>query len=369
MAKTVKNWKEPDPGELPIWLFFTMESMTEFQDLARGMPVEVAQINRSLKALWEQEGNVLTRASLINFAVYSEAPDALSANTQLMEQVTREHACRIILLAANPAASKQRVQAWISAHCHVTGTSARQVCSEQIAFLLDGSSPDLIRNILFSHLDSDLPLYLWWQGEFSNQIDQQLWSWVDRFFFDSHSWREPAQQIKILRGSVASAGSRCVLCDLNWRRLIYLRLALAQLFDHPWAAQQVNAIRGVEVTYHPEYWTTAVLFVSWIACQLGWELDEKRDFEYRFKSGNADGASFRPVDGIARTVDRARQTGIRSGQSRSQMVRQFSGDHASGRISTQADASGWRNDVGEPGAGGVGPGRRTSDLPWRAEDR
>src|SRR3984957_7685518 len=95
----------------------------EIQDLVRGMPVDVAQINRSLKALWEQEGTVLTRASLINFAVYSEAPDALSANTQLMEQVTREHACRIILLAVNPAASKQRVQAWISAHCHVTGAS------------------------------------------------------------------------------------------------------------------------------------------------------------------------------------------------------------------------------------------------------
>jgi glucose-6-phosphate dehydrogenase assembly protein OpcA len=225
---------------------------------------------------------------LINFAVYSEAADALSANTQLMEQVTREHACRIILLAANPAASNHRVQAWISAHCHVTGASARQVCSEQIAFLLNGSSPDLIRNILFSNLDSDLPLYLWWQGEFSNQIDQQLWSWVDRFFFDSHSWREPAQQIKILRGSVASAESRCVLCDLNWRRLIYLRLAFAQLFDHPWAGNQVEAIRNLEVTYNPEYWTTAILFISWIARQLDWELAEKKDFEYRFNSPKGD---------------------------------------------------------------------------------
>ena len=125
----------------------TVKSMAEIQDLVRGMPVDVAQINRSLKALWEREWNVLTRASLINFAVYSEAPDALSANTQLMEQVTREHACRIILLAANPVASKQRVQAWISAHCHLIGASARQVCSEQIAFLLDGSSPALLRNI------------------------------------------------------------------------------------------------------------------------------------------------------------------------------------------------------------------------------
>jgi glucose-6-phosphate dehydrogenase assembly protein OpcA len=255
-------------------------SMPEMQDLARGTPVEVSQINRSLSSLWEQEGHVLTRASLVNFAVYSEAPDALSSNTELMGRLTRDHACRVILLAANRAERKQRVQAWISAHCHLTGTGTKQVCSEQISFLVHGDSPDLIRNILFSHLDSDLPLYLWWQGEFANQIDLQLWRWVDRFFFDSQTWRRPAEQMKILRGSVASAGARCVLCDLNWRRLIYYRLALGQLFDHPWAARRVHAIRELTITYNPECWTTAVLFVSWVAAQLGWQLQKQSDSVY-----------------------------------------------------------------------------------------
>jgi len=264
--------------------------MPQIHDLVRGAPVEISQINRRLNELWEEEGDVLTKASLVNFAVYSEAPDALSVNTELMAQVTQEHACRVILLAANRAATRQRVQAWISVHCHTTGTGTKQVCSEQIAFLLDGDSPDLVRNILFGHLDSDLPLYLWWQGQFSNQIDQQLWRWVDRFFFDSQSWRRPAEQIEILRGSVASAGARCVLCDLNWRRLIYVRLAVAQLFEHPWAAQQIHSIREVTLTYNPEYWTTAVLFVSWMASQLGWRLEEQSDNEYRFKSGRSGSA-------------------------------------------------------------------------------
>jgi glucose-6-phosphate dehydrogenase assembly protein OpcA len=264
--------------------------MPQLQDLVRGAPVEISQINRRLNELWEQEGDVLTKASLVNFAVYSEAPDALSVNTELMAQVTQEHACRVILLAANRAATRQRVQAWISVHCHTTGTGTKQVCSEQIAFLLDGDSPDLVRNILFGQLDSDLPLYLWWQGQFSNQIDQQLWRWVDRFFFDSQTWRRPAEQIEILRGSVASAGARCVLCDLNWRRLIYIRLAVAQLFEHPWAAQQIHSIREVTLTYNPEYWTTAVLFVSWMASQLGWSLEEQSDYEYRFKSARSGSA-------------------------------------------------------------------------------
>ena len=78
--------------------------------LSRGMPVEVSKINRSLTQLWEQESAELSKASLVNFAVYSEASDALSFNTQLMFEVTRQHACRVILLAANPSALKLRVQ-------------------------------------------------------------------------------------------------------------------------------------------------------------------------------------------------------------------------------------------------------------------
>jgi glucose-6-phosphate dehydrogenase assembly protein OpcA len=246
------------------------------------MPIEVAKINRSLTQLWEQESDQLSKASLVNFAVYSEASDALSFNTQLMAEVTRQNACRVILLAANPSAQKQRVQAWISAHCHVTGTGARQVCSEQIAFLIEGGGPEVMRSILFSHLDSDLPLYLWWQGQFGEGLDAQLWGWVDRFFFDSHAWREPARQMQILRGSVAGARSRCVLCDLNWRRVIYLRLAVAQTFDHPWAFAKIGSISEVEIVHDPEYWTTAILIASWLANQLGWELDRKEDFTYTF---------------------------------------------------------------------------------------
>jgi glucose-6-phosphate dehydrogenase assembly protein OpcA len=258
--------------------------MVELQDLSRGISVNVAQINRSLKALWKQEGNVVTRASSVNFAVYSEAADALNFNTHLMAEITREHACRVILLVANPLASNQRVQAWISAHCHVTHAGARQVCSEQIAFLLEKSGPDVVRNILFSHLDSDLPLYLWWQEQFSDQIDRQLWNWVDRLFFDSYVWGEPVRQMELLRESVATSRSRTVLCDLNWRRLIYVRLTVAQFFDHPWVLEQKNAIRTVEISHDPAFWTTATLLISWLASRFGWKLEEKRNSEYRFKS-------------------------------------------------------------------------------------
>jgi glucose-6-phosphate dehydrogenase assembly protein OpcA len=274
--------------------------MSVAKEISRGMPIEVGKINKSLTQLWEQEGDQLVKASLINFAVYSEASDALTYNTNLMEEITREHACRAILLAANPLAPKRRIQAWISAHCHLTGGGAREVCSEQIAFLLEGTGPETMRSVLFSHLDSDLPLYLWWQGPFTGSLDVQLWRWVDRFFFDSCSWRNPSRQMQILRESIASARSRIVLCDLNWRRLIYLRLAMAQMFDQPWAAEKLRAIKELTIVFHPEYQTTAVLLAAWFASQLRWELIEHSDTEFRF----AKPGSQEPVQVILQAVPR-----------------------------------------------------------------
>jgi glucose-6-phosphate dehydrogenase assembly protein OpcA len=264
--------------------------MPPVEDLARGMPVDVARINRGLKQLFEQEGEVLTKASLVNFAIYSEAPDALSFNSRLMSGVTQENACRVILLAVNPASSHRRVQAWISAHCHVSRAGSKQVCSEQIAFLLEGVDRATIQSILFSNLDSDLPLYLWWQGQFPEQAPSQLWTWVDRLFFDSQIWREPAQQMQVLRDAIRARRSRLILCDLNWRRLFYLRVALALSFDHPWAWEKISNVEKVTITYDPEYWTTAVLLMAWLARQLGWNLREHSDDRYTFttpeKSGN-----------------------------------------------------------------------------------
>jgi glucose-6-phosphate dehydrogenase assembly protein OpcA len=263
-----------------------LTAMPLTEQISRGMPVEVSQINRSLSRLWEQESDELTKASLVNFAVYSEASAALNSNTQLMAQITREHACRVLLIGANPDASRHRVQAWISAHCHLSGSGSRQVCSEQIAFLIDGGGPEVVRNILFSHLDSDLPLYLWWQQPLTDSFDAQLWGWVDRFFFDSHEWRAPARQIGILRSSVAGAKSRAVLCDLNWRRLIFIRLAVARSFDQAWGRACLRKIRAIRLTYNPEFWTTAVLLVGWLASRLGWRLSGETDSAYQFQAGN-----------------------------------------------------------------------------------
>lgn len=238
-----------------------------------GIPVEIGKIDRELKKLWDRTGDAPTRASLMNLAIYCEGHDAMARNTALISEITQSHACRAILIVADPHAPNQ-LRAWISAHCHISRAGAKQVCCEQITFLLEGNSRGLIPNIVFSHLDSDLPLYLWWQGEFTAPVEEQLWTWVDRLIFDSQSWKNPRAQFELLRNSLAQTKPRMILCDLNWTRLIDWRQGVAGLFDAQENLAHLHKLESAVISHAPGFRSTALLLVGWISAQLGWRVEK-----------------------------------------------------------------------------------------------
>lgn len=244
------------------------------ETFAPGLPVEIGKIDRELKKLWAESGSAMTRASLMNLAVYSESPGSLARNTEIISKITEDHACRAIVIGANPGAKENRVEAWISAHCHVSRAGSKQVCSEQLSFLLEGPSARLLPNIVFSQLDSDLPFYLWWQGEFHDPMDPQLWAWVDRVIYDSQMWGDFRAQMQRLETAQTDAKQRIVLCDLNWTRLVQVRLGLAHFFDHPASHHRLEEIESVEIDFAPGYRSTALLLAGWLAAQLHWTLEK-----------------------------------------------------------------------------------------------
>jgi len=241
-----------------------------------GVPVDMGKIDQELKKLWQQSEGAVTRASLVNLAVYSEAPGSLEKNTQLIAKITENHACRAIVIGADCKAKQDRVGAWISAHCHISRAGSKQICSEQISFLLEGPCTKLLPSIVFSHLDSDLPFYLWWQGEFHEPMDPQLWAWVDRVIYDSQTWKDFGAQMRLVESAQQEAKQRIVLCDLNWTRLDKVRFALAQFFDHPASHHHFATIDGARIDFAPGFKSTAVLFAGWLSAQLNWRADEAK---------------------------------------------------------------------------------------------
>ena len=253
-----------------------------------GAPVEIGKIEQELKKLWREGEGAMTRASLMNLAVYSEEPGSLQNNTQLMARITENHACRGIVIEADCDADNDHVSAWISAHCHVSSVGSKQVCSEQISFLLKGGCTTQLPSIVLSNLDSDLPLYLWWQEEFREPMDPQLWTWVDRVIYDSHGWSDFRSQTRLLELMQEEANQRIVLCDLNWTRLDNLRFALAQFFDHPASHHRLAKISKVRIDFAPGFRSTAILFVGWLGAQLNWHVDDvKSAHELRFTGPSA----------------------------------------------------------------------------------
>ncbi len=237
-----------------------------------GLPVATGEIDRQLKTLWETDGQETARASLMNLAIYSEDPEALEENTSSIAEITQKHACRAILIAARPDCAEAEVRAWITAHCHTSKAGSKTVCCEQITFLLQGDVQAMIPNIVFAHLDSDLPLYLWWQPQFPRPIEAHILTWVDRLIFDSRAWGDFRDQLAILQEAVAKTKRRLTLRDLNWARTLRFREPIAQIFDDPVNWPKLPTISKVSIAYGEDSQTTALLLVGWLASQLKWSL-------------------------------------------------------------------------------------------------
>ena len=250
---------------------------------ALGFPVEVTSISKELKKLWETTGGTQTRASLINFAVYFRGLDGSAANTEFVKEFTREHACRALLTCHEPSSTEDKVSAFINAHCHLTRAGAKQICCEQVSLLFEGNTRSRIPSTLFANLDSDLPLYLWWQGEFPEEIDETLWSRVDRLIYDSQVWANPKEQFRRLRESLNRGQSNLVLCDLNWARSLHLRQALAQMFDHEENLPILAGLKTVKIAHAPDNRSTALLLTSWLAAQLRLTEPKAQGSAYLFK--------------------------------------------------------------------------------------
>ena len=158
-----------------------------------------------MKKLWQDSHETATRASRLNLVFFSDARTAPCApNTALVEQIARQHALRAILIAVQGRTrDKTRVRAWVNAHCQISKNGQKQRCSEQIAIQLEGEArtSGLVPNLVFSHLDSDLPLYFWRQGHFSSSPSEQLMAWVDCLIYDSADCRSRAHSSPSSRNS------------------------------------------------------------------------------------------------------------------------------------------------------------------------
>ncbi len=250
------------------------ECLAEIDTDSLGREVPVGQIDAELHEFFASDTGI-SRASLINLAIYSETVGQMAQNTRLIQDLTREQACRSLLIVSQPEGARQ-VRSWVQAHCNLDGGGEQTVCSEQISFLLCGGSANLVRNVVFAHLDADLPLVFWWQGELSEVFENGLYSRIDRLVVDSRDWRDPATQFLRLVDASRESGSDYVIHDMAFTQSNQLREAVAVCFDSPLAQTEVKALSKVGIRYLSGHRMVAIWLVAWFANRLGLVLNSDR---------------------------------------------------------------------------------------------
>jgi len=235
--------------------------------ISLGTDIPIGNIDAELRKLWlADEANA--RASLTNFAIYSERDNAIEEDTELIEAITAKQACRAILIHADPTCAEASAKAWITAHCRIDPRGKKNICSEQITFELCGPTGDLLRNIVFAHLDSDLPLVLWWQGDLNQNFDERLYSRIDRLLVNSDRWEDPPASFAALRRAVQDTEHRLAIHDLSWSRSYRFRLAIANLFDDHAALTRLGDLRWVTINHENGVPIAARMLSTWIRARL-----------------------------------------------------------------------------------------------------
>ena len=237
-----------------------------------GQEVPLGRVDRELKKLWDSD-EAKTRASLMNFAIYSENAANLERNNKLLEELTSEHACRALLILFQPNGPQPKARAWINALCRPY--QGRQVvCSEQLSFVLEGGNAAQVQNIVFAHLDSDLPLVVWWQGDLTSNFEERFYSEIDRLFIDSADWHQPRAEFEMLENAYRDKTSDFEVHDLSWTRTHFVRAALAGCFQDAVALGRLPLVEEIGITHAPGQRVAALLLAAWIAERLRWQLDE-----------------------------------------------------------------------------------------------
>lgn len=238
-----------------------------------GLEVAVGAIEAELNRLWDAD-DTRTKASLMNLAVYSERAGSLLENSVAIQTLTREHACRAILIGMDREAPEVSLRSWITAHCHLA-EGKKSVCCEQVSFLMSGRVMGRLRNTVFAHLASDLPLVFWWQGELSSLFEADLYRQIDRFVFDSASWSDLTGDYGQIQGAAEDRQARMVMQDLSWTRSYHFRLAVAALFDDLLAQRALESMDAVMLCSDPGQRPAALLLMAWLATQAGWSISSR----------------------------------------------------------------------------------------------
>ena len=246
--------------------------------------VQIRDLEKELSALWRslaaqsEGGEAVTRAAALTLLVYVENEEAAMEVGNLLGSISAQNPCRAVIMIAQPDASPAGFKASISAQCHLSPSSRRQVCCEQIRVVACGTSVGDLDHVVLPLTVSGLPVYLWWR---TSRFDPpqslgQMLRISDRVIVDSARFGDPEADLLLFAKRLEDLSDHVAFLDLNWPRITPWRELIAQCFDLSGTRDYIGRLRRVRIEYEERssrlaaQTVQALLLAGWLASRLKW---------------------------------------------------------------------------------------------------
>ncbi|HEV8224637.1 MAG TPA: glucose-6-phosphate dehydrogenase assembly protein OpcA [Rubrobacteraceae bacterium] len=239
-----------------------------------GRRMSVEEIEHELARLrMNEDGTLALRASVLNLIVVTDEDSAQSV-TRSVSDIAGRYPSRAIVLISDPEEAEKNLELQLSAFCSVRGESSTHVCAEQITIHAEGPPAEHLESLAGPLLIPDLRVFLWYPGPFSPTSPEfaGMVTLADRIILDSAAADDCELSLKEIAELLDDPETPAV-GDLQWVQLTPWRSLVAQIFDPPERAGELERLRGIEILHAPDGECRALLFVGWLASSLGWNLE------------------------------------------------------------------------------------------------
>lgn len=267
-----------------------------------GKKVNLDQVEEELSFLWKMAAdnvrtsqNINVRTSVLNLVICAPDTETAQRASALMRDLSSTHIARVTILILDTSSSAASLSTWVTLRSFPIISDLMRHNFEQITMLASGTAVQAIANIIQPLLKPDLPVYIWWLGDPSdnNILFSNLAEHSNRVIIDSSSFLDPEQSLRAL-SSLFETSPTLALSDFNWGRITPWRELIAQFFDAAEYKPYLAGVNSIEIAHaalpFAQHTRTdegdvspnpicALLLASWLKTRLGWNLsaDTTRD--------------------------------------------------------------------------------------------
>lgn len=239
--------------------------------------IQIADIEVELSRLGEiQKAGNQIRACLFNLIIYTHEKRNIKYLQKLVHTIVTKFPCRILFIQVDTLPDQNYLKVNVSNE--IVGTGSNRIACDQIFIEASLSQFHRIPFILLPHFVPDLPIYLIWGQDPTqeNAIFPQLQRLATRVIFDS-VYTSDLQKFSLKMLELVDMRSHYELVDMQWVLTHGWRYVISQIFDSQ-NIKQLQNCRELHITYNQkeaDSWlnnqTQAMYLLAWLSSSLQWK--------------------------------------------------------------------------------------------------